>query len=738
MRMKKVLTLGLVCQLLLVNLIQGNEVELMDPINREAEQDADEKVTLQLPDGSLQDVLKTYEVLSGVKVISSANLPYDLRFNIVVSQPILKQDALDLIQSVLMFNGFALIPGEESTAAVEFRGGANPRSHGLPVYASPEDLDHAPAIITYFMKFNYMNAVIARTIFGQQVAVNAPYGAIVAVPNVDGLLITENTEVIRKLIDIKKLIDVPPLELVTEFVELKSADAEKVAKSITDMISLSTQPGSGGSAIAGITLRSTNGNKPQSGNVIKEYTQLIPDSRTNRILVVAKPENLDYFRGLISYFDEAPSINKPYERHLQYVPAGEVLPLLENALAEQSGEVKRAEKATPLAGGPQIQGGIGSDKGIPDLESPQESLEATSVTIGKTRIIADNRSNVILIMGPPESVDIADEIMNLVDKPPRQVYLAVVIGELDVTDNEDFGIDVLQRFRGGPAFGAGSSSRIIGSEKFSTLDPRGPTLSPLTTTPATSVFPSVLTGLTAFGMAGNTIDFFLHALESTERFHIISRPSIYTSNNKRAVILSGSDEPFAGRVLTDLTGAEGSTAQRALNANIEFKEILLKLAVVPLINSKNEVTLNIFQANDTLGGTRTIADTVVPVVNRQELETSVTVANRDVVVLGGLIQERDENNVRRTPVLSKIPLLGKLFRSYVTIKRRKELIVLIQPVVIEGHKHAVEHTLEERSRLDLNCDLESFIVQPEYERCDPCVAQQKITRNKRKRKAHNF
>lgn len=719
------LTLGLIC---------GEEHEVFTSINCEVNTDRknDEKVTLQLPNNPLKDVLNVYELISGEQLVFSTDLPYDQRFNIVVAEPISKKDALDLIESVLVLNGYALVPGEESTKVVEFRGGINPRSHGLPVYATPQGLDHAPQIITYFMKFKYMNAVIARTIFQQQVALNAPYGAIVAVPNVDALLITENTEVIRRLIEIKALIDVPPVELVTEFIELRSADAEKVAKAINDMIVNSTRPGPSGSTIAGVTLRSSVKSGIESSNVTTEFAQLIPDSRTNRILLVTRPDNLGYFKGLIGYFDEAPSVNKPYQRYLQYVPAGDILPLLENALAEKQSDVRKTETNI---GGFQTLPAIGpgsSDKGIPDLESPKETLEATSVTIGKTRIIADNRSNLILIMGPPESIDIADEIINMVDKAPRQVYLAVVIGELDVTDNEDFGIDILQRFRGSQAFGAGSSSRITGSTSFAALDPRGGTLSPL------AGFPKSLSGLTAFGMAGNTIDFFVHALESTERFHIISRPSIYTSNNKKAVILSGSDEPFASRVLSDLTDGNGSTTQRALNANIEFKEVLLKLAVVPLINSRNEVTLNIFQANDTVGGTREVANTLVPIINRQELVTSVTVANRDTVILGGLIQERDEDNERRTPVLSKIPLLGRLFRSNVTVKRRKELVVLIQPVVIESHAEARENTLDERSRLGINCSLEPLIQTPEPVVCDPCLVTDKKKRKKKLRRSHNF
>ena len=169
----------------------------------------------------------------------------------------------------------------------------------------------------------------------------------------------------------------------------------------------------------------------------------------------------------------------------------------------------------------------------------------------------------------------------------------------------------------------------------------------------------------------------VRALEATQRFKVLSRPAIYAANNKKAVITSGHRIPVPTSSITDLSNTSN------VRTNITYQDVVLKLEVIPLINSNKEVSLTIAQVNDTVDGQQQVADNTVPIIGTERLVTTVTVANRTTIVLGGLITENEEKSTSGIPVLSRIPVLGNAFKSTKTKKSRKELLIFIQPVVVE-------------------------------------------------------
>jgi len=127
----------------------------------------------------------------------------------------------------------------------------------------------------------------------------------------------------------------------------------------------------------------------------------------------------------------------------------------------------------------------------------------------------------------------------------------------------------------------------------------------------------------------------------------------------------------------------GTTGQ---STNIEYRDVVLKLEVVPLVNSQNEITMQISLVSDDVIGTQTIEGIGdVPIIGTREIITTVTVPNNETVVLGGLISENDQTNVTGIPVLSSIPGLGRLFSTNTDSKDRDELLVFIQPTVVSDN-----------------------------------------------------
>src|SRR5205823_6861482 len=107
---------------------------------------------------------------------------------------------------------------------------------------------------------------------------------------------------------------------------------------------------------------------------------------------------------------------------------------------------------------------------------------------------------------------------------------------------------------------------------------------------------NVTNGTNIYVAAGNAFAAIVHLLESTGRFKVVSRPTVFTSNNKKAIIASGQEVPVPVNTLTN-TGVVGTTA--AVSASIEYKKVVLQLEVVPLINSEKEVSLDILDRKST-------------------------------------------------------------------------------------------------------------------------------------------
>jgi type II secretory pathway component GspD/PulD (secretin) len=280
------------------------------------------------------------------------------------------------------------------------------------------------------------------------------------------------------------------------------------------------------------------------------------------------------------------------------------------------------------------------------------------------------------------------------DVKAPQVSLSTVIGQLTLSNNEEFGVDWFAKY----------NKRFVGTSRnnsvFTTNDPNVP-IPGSSVNPGSSVAPvvpnildpanlinfsqiiqNVGNGTNIYVAAGNAFAAIVHLLESTNRFRVISRPTVFTSNNKKAIIASGQEVPVPVNTLTNANaGIINQTA--AVSASIEYKKVVLQLEVVPLINSEKEVSLDILQKIDSIvpGGNVNISGNSVPTIDTRYIRTNVAAANGSTIVLGGLIEDQKQKNYQGFPYLSRIPLIGAAFRSTSSGKQRRELIILMCPEV---------------------------------------------------------
>jgi type II secretion system protein D len=694
-------------------------------------------VRLQFPNSDVADVLRFYEQLTGKKLIMDNFVTG--KINIFISKDVPREEAIKIIEMSLLLNDFSLVPSEEGDVVKVIGVGKNPRTTGVPVISEETEIPDGDHVISYLFKLRYADPQELQQALGQYLSPPKPYTSFLALPKAGAILVTENSSVIRTLVRIVSQIDVPPADVVSEFIKVERATADDIAKALNDLAGKPEQgqgarpggvravrPGGGANVPAPVQpigeaeYIGLTGMSEESFFVGKP--SFTADVRTNRIHVVSRPVNMPLIRKLIAELDANVEFAKPVTRPLRYISAADVLPVIVQTLTEPGqtgagaegvgpapgaspGQPRRTTTATATSGGlattststtgSNYGGGAGSSGGSLNVseELSTQAVDTTpkAVTIGNAKIIADQRANTIIILGSQEVVVKVQKVLDEMDVKAPQVALTTVIGELTLSNDEELGVDWFGKYKGkivgisrntgapipnatAPAATAGGATPVITA---GVMDPAG-------LVNFGQALQQVAGGTNVYIAAGNYLATIVHALESTGKFQVISRPMVFTSNNKKAIIASGQEVPIPVNTLTNVGNtAVSNTGVAAVASNIEYKKVALQLEVVPLINSEKEVSLDILQKIDSLvaNGNVNIGGNSVPTIATRYIRTNVSAANGSTIVLGGLIQDNKSKSFSGIPYLDKIPYLGAAFRSTNYTRMRTELIILMCPEV---------------------------------------------------------
>jgi len=687
-------------------------------------------VRLQFPNSDVVDVLHLYEQLTGKKLVMDNFVQG--KVNIFIAKDVSREEAIKIIEMSMALNGISLVPAGRDIVDV-VGAGQNPRKAPVPIISDLADIPAGNPVVSFLFRLQYadpqeLQQVLMAYFQGSSGTIN-----ILALPKSSSLLVTQNADIIRQLAGVIEQVDVAPAEVVSEFIKLDRADASKVVDMLKEIFEkggeTSAQPGIRGVKMPGgvpqpVPVESGGGGLLSEESVIVGKIKITPDVRTNRIHIVTRPINMPFIRQLIHEFDANVEFAKPVTRYLKYVSAGDVLPVLVQALTEPGTEQgagtggpgglpgvgpspsqgrnqqRQGEGTSPLTGAYSgSQGGTESTLNISEELSTQPvDTVPKAVTIGNSKLIADQRANSIIVLGNREVVMKVEKILDEMDVKAPQVSLSTVIGQLTLSNNEEFGVDWFAKY----------NRRFIGTSRnnsvFSTNDPGvpipGSSVSPVS--PGSSVPPvvgnildpanlinfsqiiqNVGNGTNIYVAAGNAFAAIVHLLESTNRFRVLSRPTVFTSNNKKAIIASGQEVPVPVSTLSNVNSGAIVNNVASVSSSIEYKKVVLQLEVVPLINSEKEVSLDILQKIDSIvpGGNVNISGNSVPTIDTRYIRTNVSAGNGSTIILGGLIEDQKQKNYEGFPYLSRIPLIGAAFRSTASGKQRRELIILMCPEV---------------------------------------------------------
>jgi general secretion pathway protein D len=675
---------------------------------------ASENVSMQFPHASVLDILSFYEKLTGKRIIRDSNLQGP-EISIMVANQIPLGEAVSLIESSLLLNGYTFVPVDSKT--VKILGPSRPpRAEGLPLYREESELPaNGDKIVSFYKPLKFLSPQEAISILQGVVQLNA-YGSLVAIPNTSALVITDKTPIIRKALALLEVVDHEPNQIITEFIPLQRASAEKIVETLGQMF------GSGGSGGGGTPAPQGQGQQGAvvsgggEAHLLSGKAQFIADKRTNRLLIVVRAENYKYLRELIAKLDQPVESDQPLVRPLNYPPVSDVFPVLvdllkgkddatNSATTSQTTQQTQQQQNQNQSGSTTTQSQTGAIANSPDkLSEVAKENPPQSARVGSTSIVADPGANSIIIYGPPESKTKAGQIINLLDQRPKQVYLAAVIGQLQLTEGIDYGATWFAKINT-----TGGSNNLIGAAVSSSIANSLNSLLANGVSNAISSFPSSLTGLTVYGTVAQGISTYARFLETTGKFRTLSRPVVYTSNNKKATIFNGQNVPIPGTSTYNTVGAVGSNSLNNVTSTVQYQPVVLKLEIIPLINSDKEVNLIIAQHNDKLGDYVNVGGNQVPNILTQELTTTVRVPNGSTIVLGGLITDDKTVDEQGIPFLNRIPVLGALAGGRSNkVRKRSELVIMIQPIVVDSNDVMEKASRAEGGESDLGRRAESL------------------------------
>ena len=406
------------------------------------------------------------------------------------------------------------------------------------------------------------------------------------------------------------------------------------------------------------------------------------DERSNSILLSGSSGKRLEIRALISHLDTpVESGGNTQVIYLRYANADNVARILTGLSNSATGKVT-----------------TGTDTGAND-----------------SHIQADMESNALVITASPARFKSLRAVIQKLDMPRAQVHIEAIIAEVSFETAMELGVEWFVDGSSGD-----SSTYPLGAQNYAD---EGGSLGSIVGSVVAGTIPALGSGLN-LGLGGESSNgtrfgVLLRALATDGSTNILSTPSLTTLDNQEAEIIVGQNVPFrTGSYTTDGGGGQVNPFQ-----TVQREDVGITLKVKPQINEGDAITMTIEQETSSVNeASSSVGDLIT---NKRSIKTTVLVANDDVIVLGGLIDEDVQESQSRVPLLGSIPWLGRLFRYDKTTKSKRTLLVFIHPTIISNPStsHRVSQSkytyfrelqkqLEDMKTLDVEPDLPDFPEAP--------------------------
>ncbi len=609
-------------------------------------------------------------------------------------------EAIKVVEAILAMNNIALVPmGEKYIKVVQANAG-DLTGQGLNIQMDPEAV--------YGNGENFVTAVIQLqnvTIPEVQAAIQHvlhAYGKILTLERSNSIMITDTENNIKRARELIEFIDQATAQIEPRIYQIEFAEATEIASKINEIVTAAqgdqkkptvagnpyarTPAGvvrASASAPKAPTKATISGTEGNSTVIIQGTVKVMADERTNIIIIFSVEENFDFFDKIIKVLDIEVEPATTFEViNLEYADASELSGTLNDLIgAASSSRSSSSSSRSSTSGSSSSRSGTSrttspsSRTGSTSRVTPNASPTAGTGTIENlnrlsedTKILADERSNSILLMGSKSDIAAIKEVIRSLDIMLEQVMIEAAIFEVTLGDKLSHGIDWLYKSEDGQKVGAWDGLGLAsGSNGVNT----------------------VLGGALTYyqNITGINTEIAINLAASDSNVRLLSTPVVMTTDNTEARLSVGEQRP----VVTSTSSFANSSGTQS--SNYEYKDIGIQLTVTPRINPQRVVVMEILQKADQVGDEIPIDGNDVPVILNREFEAQISIPDKGTVALGGLINTETRDSVTKIPILGDIPLIGRyLFSSTSKEDRQTELVVLLTPYVLTNDEEILNKT----------------------------------------------
>lgn len=611
---------------------------------------------LNFRDAPLQAVLEYLSEQAGMIVVNDTQVQG--RITVVNRQPVTLDEAINLINTLLMEQGYTAVRRDRLLRIVRVQ---DAKRDAIPVrYGNdPDRIGQTDMVITQVVPIKYAQATdLAEDLTP---LVNSEYAEMSANKSSNSLIITDTEANVRRIVQIVEAVD-KSISSVTELrvFPLQYADAVDTARlieeafeeqeSVDSSVSRAIQrrfgrfgPGGGGGG--------GQQDEAQTGSLGRQV-KASADQRTNSVVVSASPEQMAVIGDVIQQLDSDTTARESVlVYHVKHILATDLTAAF-NELFKDSSTITGGgggNNARNNRGGNNNnnnqQGGNNNNN---DGRGNTAGDDYSGSLVGQVATVADETTNTLMVLTPEKNFPRVMAILESLDTQQPQVLIRILIAEVTLNDQLDIGVE-------------GSFSNLSGSIDRVMTD-----------------FGVAATGGGFSAVVMNSDDFLVNIrlLQEVGKLEIVSRPYILASDNQASNILIGQEFPF-------VTNTRETDAGNTINT-IEYRDIGLILNVTPQINPDSRVTLDVSQELSAISGqTVPISEQLdAVIIEKRMAQTRIAIRDGQTIVIGGLMEDRATLTEEKVPILGDLPGVGALFRRTRNEKSKTELLLFLTPEII--------------------------------------------------------
>ena len=622
-------------------------------------------VSLKLADADIDTVLSTIEIYTGRTILRPQALPA-ATYSIKIVKPVPKEEAVLALETLLALNGVGVAPlGDKFLKIVALTQVKNEAPELIE--GSTLGLPPSGRIATKLFQFDFLRA---SEFIPQITPLMSPgiANGIVTLDKANAALITDSLSNLQRVENLLRLLDRPSSHgLTPKFYTLRNgAKASDLVNRLRTMFQgpLASQLGSA--------------------------TSFSADDRTNQVILLADPRQYPLFDELVEKLDVKADPNTRNEViYLKHATAKDVATLLSSLVSGQNAAQKTSDSARPGQLQPPAPTAAPGTPGVatPTPASPAIVTlgEGTTNFSGLVTILADDRSNAVVVSGTVDDIRLIRDLVDKIDIVLAQVRIEVIIAEVTLTDTDKSGISALN-LTIGPNTKSGTLQITNFSGSVAGWNVSAGVVNPLS-------FAAAMTD------AG-----------SRHKVRILSAPTIVTTHNKQAQFAVTQQQPIiTGTTSTPTSGS--STSGFSTNSSVTYKDIGITLKVTPLIGDDGSIQLQIDQVVDDVISNVTIDNNQQPVIGHREANSFVNVNDGQMIVLGGLQRSSTTADRNKLGFLHEIPILSHILGGRTNEVDRTELLLFIRPHVLRPEDGAAD-TTKKIDELSNKGQIQQFLTDP--------------------------